>query len=59
MPAMSFAERYGPWALVAGASDGTGREFARQLAARGVLRSCWPGAKRRWRRSPTRSAPAV
>lgn len=33
---MSFAERYGPWAIVAGASEGTGREFARQIAAQGV-----------------------
>lgn len=33
---MDFAERYGPWAIIAGASEGTGREFARQVAARGV-----------------------
>jgi short-subunit dehydrogenase len=32
----AFAERYGPWAIVAGASDGTGEAFARELAARGV-----------------------
>jgi len=32
----SLAERYGPWAIVAGASEGTGRAFARQLAAAGV-----------------------
>src|SRR5689334_14446141 len=31
---MSFAEKYGPWAIVAGASEGTGREFARQLAGK-------------------------
>lgn len=31
-----FAERYGPWAVIAGASEGTGRAFARQIAARGV-----------------------
>jgi short-subunit dehydrogenase len=32
----SFATRYGPWALIAGASEGTGAEFARQLAAKGL-----------------------
>jgi uncharacterized protein len=29
-----FRTRYGPWALVAGASDGLGAEFAAQLAAK-------------------------
>ena len=33
---MSFAARYGPWALVAGASDGIGASFAAAIAARGV-----------------------
>src|SRR5882724_11243989 len=33
---MSFAERYGPWAVIAGASEGTGSAFARKVAARGV-----------------------
>ncbi len=33
---MNFVERYGPWAVVAGASEGTGRAFARQIAAEGV-----------------------
>lgn len=33
---MSFAERYGPWALVAGASDGVGAEFAHEIARRGA-----------------------
>jgi short-subunit dehydrogenase len=32
----SFADSYGPWALVAGASAGLGAEFASQLAARGL-----------------------
>ncbi len=33
---MTFADRYGPWALVAGASDGVGAAFAEALAQRGV-----------------------
>ncbi|HXK21401.1 MAG TPA: SDR family NAD(P)-dependent oxidoreductase [Myxococcota bacterium] len=33
---MSFAERYGPWAVVAGASEGVGASLARQLGERGV-----------------------
>jgi short-subunit dehydrogenase len=32
----SFAERYGPWALVAGGSNGIGECFAREIAERGV-----------------------
>jgi uncharacterized protein len=32
----AFADRYGPWALVAGASEGVGRAYARALAERGV-----------------------
>ena len=32
----SFADRYGPWAVVAGASDGIGLGFAHQLGARGI-----------------------
>src|SRR5260370_30704066 len=33
---MSFADRYGPWTLILGASEGTGRAFARKIAANGV-----------------------
>jgi short-subunit dehydrogenase len=33
---MTFAARYGPWALVVGASDGLGAAFAGELASRGV-----------------------
>jgi short-subunit dehydrogenase len=39
MPALdpaSFRHRYGPWALIAGASEGTGAAFARQAAAAGL-----------------------
>lgn len=32
----SFVDRYGPWALVTGASSGIGEELARQLAAAGL-----------------------
>lgn len=32
----AFRARYGPWALIAGASEGLGAEFATQLAARGL-----------------------
>jgi len=32
----AFRSRFGPWALVAGASDGIGECFARQLAERGL-----------------------
>ncbi len=34
--AASFGDRYGPWALVAGASEGVGLAYARALAERGV-----------------------
>jgi short-subunit dehydrogenase len=33
---MDFASQYGPWAIVAGASEGIGRSFALGLADRGV-----------------------
>lgn len=31
-----FAQKYGPWALIAGASEGLGVAFAHELAARGL-----------------------
>jgi short-subunit dehydrogenase len=34
--ALDFRSTYGPWAVVAGASDGTGEAFAQELAQRGV-----------------------
>ena len=33
---MTFATRYGPWAVIAGASEGTGAAYARLLAAQGL-----------------------
>ena len=32
----TFPERYGPWAVIVGAAQGLGAEFARQLAGRGL-----------------------
>src|SRR5277367_1740824 len=31
-----FKAKYGPWAVISGASDGTGAAYARQLAALGL-----------------------
>ena len=31
-----FTDSYGPWAVVAGASEGMGAQFAKQLSARGL-----------------------
>jgi len=36
MDAKTFRARYGPWALIAGASEGIGEEYSRQIAARGL-----------------------
>ncbi len=36
MTGSGFRERYGPWALVAGASDGVGEAYARAMAERGL-----------------------
>lgn len=41
---MSFRQTYGPWALIAGASEGTGAAFAKKLAARGL--NCILAARR-------------
>lgn len=35
-PRASFASRYGPWAIVAGASEGIGAAFTHALASRGL-----------------------
>ena len=32
----TFAQRYGPWGIVAGASNGIGAGFARSMAKRGL-----------------------
>jgi short-subunit dehydrogenase len=31
-----FKHKYGPWAFIAGASEGIGKSFAEQLAALGI-----------------------
>ncbi|HOO69998.1 MAG TPA: SDR family NAD(P)-dependent oxidoreductase, partial [Bacteroidales bacterium] len=31
-----FKSKYGPWAVVAGASEGLGEAFARDIASRGI-----------------------
>jgi uncharacterized protein len=36
MPATLNRKRFGPWALITGASSGIGREFARQIAGSGI-----------------------
>ena len=33
---MNRAEKYGPWAIIAGASEGTGSAFAKRVAAAGI-----------------------
>jgi short-subunit dehydrogenase len=32
----AFRDKYGPWAVIAGASEGTGESYARELAAMGI-----------------------
>ncbi len=36
LDAVAFAAKYGPWAVIAGASEGTGACFAEELAAMGI-----------------------
>jgi short-subunit dehydrogenase len=36
LSAERMRDKYGPWAVIAGASEGTGAEYARQLAACGI-----------------------
>lgn len=36
LPTSEFFKRFGPWALVCGASEGTGAEFSLQAAALGL-----------------------
>jgi len=36
MPATLDKSRFGPWALITGASSGIGKEFAHQLAGSGI-----------------------
>lgn len=43
--ASPFATRYGPWALVAGASEGLGAAFATSLARRGLHLVLWARRK--------------
>jgi short-subunit dehydrogenase len=33
---MEFSEKYGPWAVIAGASEGTGRAFSKLVARKGL-----------------------
>lgn len=33
----TYQEKYGPWAVITGASDGTGAAYARQAVANGLI----------------------
>ena len=55
---MQFAERYGPWAVVAGASEGIGASVARSLGEHAAsTSSLWPAAQKRWTRWRRRCRP--
>ncbi len=51
MSAPSFQQRYGPWALVAGASEGLGAAWAEALAARGLNLLLLARRPRRWKQT--------
>ena len=55
--ALGFAERYGPWALVVGASEGIGAEFARAVGRLGINVAIVARRSARSRKSRRRFAP--
>ena len=51
---MDFSAQYGPWAIIAGASEGTGRAYARFLAAKGLSLILIARRRGRWTHWPQR-----